>query len=149
MMAKREQITIEAAGREVTFSNPGKVFFPEAGHTKLDLAKYYLAVADAACRHLRDRPTTLKRFVGGAAGDFFFQKRVPQGAPKWLQTTTVRFPSGRSRRYSPASNRPNSTPTPTAAAPAASTPGTPGSQPHSRNRPNTISNTGTWTRYSP
>ena len=95
-MAKREQITIEAAGREVTFSNPGKVFFPEAGHTKLDLAKYYLAVADAACRHLRDRPTTLKRFVGGAAGDFFFQKRVPQGAPKWLQTTTVRFPSGRS-----------------------------------------------------
>src|SRR5436309_5549132 len=96
MMAKREQITIEAAGREVTFSNPGKVFFPEAGHTKLDLATYYVEVAEAACLHLRERPTTLKRFVDGAAGDFFFQKRVPKGAPDWLQTTTVHFPSGRS-----------------------------------------------------
>src|SRR5947207_2765291 len=96
MMAKREQITIEAAGREVSLSNPGKVFFPAAGHTKLDLANYYVAAADATCRHLRDRPTTLKRFVDGAGGEFFFQRRVPKGAPRWLQTTTVRFPSGRS-----------------------------------------------------
>ena len=60
-MAK-EKTTIEAAGREVNLSSPSKVFFPEAGHTKLDLAEYYLAVADAACLHLRDRPST-KRFI--------------------------------------------------------------------------------------
>jgi DNA ligase D len=94
-MAK-EAIAIEAAGREVRLSSPGKVFFPEAGHTKLDLAHYYVEVADAACNHLRERPTTLKRFVDGAAGDFFFQKRVPKGAPEWLETATVKFPSGRS-----------------------------------------------------
>ena len=94
-MAK-EAIEIEAAGREVRLSSPSKVYFPEAGHTKLDLAEYYLAVADAACLHLRERPTTMKRFVDGAGGDFFFQKRVPKTAPDWLETATVRFPSGRS-----------------------------------------------------
>ena len=61
-MAK-EAITIEAAGREVRLSSPSKVYFPEPGHTKRDLAEYYLAVADAACLHLRERPTTMKRFV--------------------------------------------------------------------------------------
>ena len=91
-----EYATIEAAGREVRLSNPSKLFFPETGHTKLDLANYYLQVADAACNHLRERPTTLKRFVDGAAGKFFFQKRVPKGAPEWLQTAVVHFPSGRS-----------------------------------------------------
>jgi bifunctional non-homologous end joining protein LigD len=95
-MAKKEAIEIEAAGRGVRLSNPSKVFFPERGHTKLDLANYYVEVAEAATLHLRDRPTTLKRFVEGAAGEFFFQKRVPKGAPKWLETTTVHFPSGRS-----------------------------------------------------
>ena len=94
-MAK-EAIEIQAAGREVRLSSPGKVYFPEAGYTKLDLAEYYLAVADAACLQLRERPTTMKRFVDGAAGDFFFQKRVPKTAPDWLETATVRFPSGRS-----------------------------------------------------
>jgi DNA ligase D-like protein (predicted polymerase) len=94
-MAK-ETTTIEAAGREVKLSSPSKVYFPEAGHTKLDLAQYYLAVADAACLHLRDRPTTMKRFIDGAAGEFFFQKRVPKTAPDWLETATVTFPSGRS-----------------------------------------------------
>jgi bifunctional non-homologous end joining protein LigD len=93
-----EALTIEAAGREVRLSNPDKVFFPKAGHTKLDLCRYYLEVADAAVVHLRERPTTLKRYVDGAAGDPFFQKRVPQGAPRWLQTATVTFPSGRSAR---------------------------------------------------
>jgi DNA ligase D-like protein (predicted polymerase) len=90
--------TIEVAGREVRLSNPAKVFFPEAGHTKLDLANYYVEVADAALIHLRERPTTMKRFVDGAAGEFFFQKRVPKGSPEWLQTATVHFPSGRSAR---------------------------------------------------
>ncbi len=94
-MAK-EAITIEAAGHEVRLSSPSKVFFSEPGHTKRDLAEYYLAVADAACLHLRERPTTMKRFVDGAEGEFFFQKRVPKNAPDWLQTATVKFPSGRS-----------------------------------------------------
>jgi len=95
-VATKDHITIEAAGREVRLSNPGKVFFPKPGHTKLDLVNYYLEVADAACLHLRERPTTMKRFVDGAGGDFFFQKRVPKGAPNWLETATVTFPSGRS-----------------------------------------------------
>jgi bifunctional non-homologous end joining protein LigD len=95
-VAKGDYITVEAAGREVRLSNPDKVFFPKAGHTKLDLANYYIQAEDAACLHLRERPTTLKRFVDGAGGDFFFQKRVPKGAPDWLQTATVTFPSGRS-----------------------------------------------------
>ena len=94
-MAK-EVIELEAAGREVRLSSPSKVFFPGPGHTKLDLAEYYLAVAEAACLHLRERPTTMKRFVDGAEGEFFFQKRVPKNAPDWLETATVKFPSGRS-----------------------------------------------------
>jgi DNA ligase D len=96
--AKGDHVTVEAAGREVKLSNPGKVFFPEAGHTKLDLANYYLEVADAAVRGLQERPGTMKRFVDGAGGEFFFQKRVPKGAPDWLETATVEFPSGRSAR---------------------------------------------------
>ncbi len=89
-------VMVEVAGREVRLSNPDKVFFPDTGATKLDLCRYYLAVADAALLHLRDRPTTLKRYVDGAAEEPFFQKRVPKGAPAWLQTATVHFPSGRS-----------------------------------------------------
>ncbi len=92
----KEAISIEAAGREVKLSSPNKVYFPGPGHTKLDLANYYLAVSEAAVLHLRERPTTLKRFVNGVEGDFFFQKRVPKGAPEWLETATVHFPSGRS-----------------------------------------------------
>jgi DNA ligase D len=90
-----DHLTVEVAGREVRLSNPGKVFFPELGVTKKDLVDYYLAVADAAVNHLRDRPTVLKRYVDGAAAEPFFQKRVPTGAPEWLQTATVTFPSGR------------------------------------------------------
>jgi len=92
------RIVLEVAGKEVQFSNPDKVFFPEAGHTKLDLCNYYLAAADGALRHLRERPTTLKRFVDGAAGKPFFQKRVPESAPEWLETATVTFPSGRNAK---------------------------------------------------
>ncbi len=94
-MAK-EAIEIEVSGRSVRLSSPGKVFFPELGITKRDLAEYYVAVEAAATNHLRERPTTMKRFVDGVEGDFFFQKRVPKGAPDWLQTATVHFPSGRS-----------------------------------------------------
>jgi DNA ligase D-like protein (predicted polymerase) len=88
-------LILEVAGREVRLSNPGKVFFPEIGVTKLQLAQYYIAVADAALVHVRERPTVMKRYVDGAAAEPFFQKRVPKGAPEWLQTATVSFPSGR------------------------------------------------------
>jgi DNA ligase D-like protein (predicted polymerase) len=89
---------IEAAGREVRISNPQKVFFPQRGITKLDLVRYYLELSGPVITHLHDRPTVLKRFVDGAAGKPFFQKRVPDSAPEWIQTATVQFPSGRSAR---------------------------------------------------
>ncbi len=90
--------TIETAGREVRISNPRKVFFPERGITKLDLVNFYLELADPLINQLRDRPTVLKRFVDGAGRPPFFQKRVPDSAPEWLQTAVVQFPSGRSAR---------------------------------------------------
>src|SRR5438270_8119510 len=93
-----EHTTIEAAGREVRVSNPGKLFFEQAGVTKLDLVRYYLEVADAAIGALRDRPTVLKRYVNGAGEPPFFQKRIPDSAPDWLQTAIVTFPSGRTAR---------------------------------------------------
>jgi DNA ligase D len=95
-MAKKEATEIEVAGRSVRLSSPGKVKFPERGFTKLDLAEYYVAVEEAAVRHLAERPTTMKRFTDGVDGEFFFQKRVPKTAPDWLETATVKFPSGRS-----------------------------------------------------
>jgi bifunctional non-homologous end joining protein LigD len=94
-VAKDNATMVEAAGREVRLSNPDKVFFPKPGHTKLDLVEYYLAVEEAAVNQLRERPGTMKRFVDGAGGEFFFQKRVPKGAPDWLETATFTFPSGR------------------------------------------------------
>ncbi len=97
-MARRTSTTIEVAGRAVRLSNPDKVYFPTIGVTKRDLCDYYMTVADAALAHLRERPTVLKRWVDGVEGEPFFQKRVPQSAPEWLQTATVTFPSGRSAR---------------------------------------------------
>jgi bifunctional non-homologous end joining protein LigD len=93
-----EYEVIEAAGIEVKLSNPGKVFFPERGITKLDLARYYLELADPVINQLRDRPTVLKRFVDGADKKPFFQKRIPDTAPEWLQSAEVTFPSGRTAR---------------------------------------------------
>src|SRR6478736_10265759 len=95
---KGEQVVVEAAGRELRLSNPSKVFFPECGLTKMDLAQYYLLCEEAVVRHLRDRPTVMKRWVDGVNGEPFFQKRVPDTAPGWLQTATVTFPSGRHAR---------------------------------------------------
>jgi bifunctional non-homologous end joining protein LigD len=94
-MAKGDHIMLEAAGREVRLSNPGKVYFPMAGWTKRDLCRYYLDVADAAVVHLRERPTVMKRFVNGIEEEPIWQKRVPQRIPDWMQTATVNFPSGR------------------------------------------------------
>ena len=98
MSSKDTASVVEAAGRELRVSNPGKLFFPEPGFTKLDLVNYYVECEEAVVRHLRERPTTLKRWVDGVGGEFFFQKRVPETAPPWLETTTVHFPSGRSAR---------------------------------------------------
>jgi bifunctional non-homologous end joining protein LigD len=90
-----ERTTLELAGREVPITNPGKVFFPELGTTKLDLVRYYLAVADGVLRGVRGRPMALKRFVDGAAAQAFFQKRAPKSRPEWIETVELRFPSGR------------------------------------------------------
>src|SRR3954469_21839242 len=94
-MAKGEYTVLEVAGREVRLSNPGKVYFPKPGWTKLDLASYYVTMADAALVHVRERPTVMKRFINGIMADPLRQKRVPQHVPEWLQTATVAFPSGR------------------------------------------------------
>ena len=96
--AKAQPAVIDVCGHEVRVSNPEKPFFPDVGLTKIDLVNYYLECEAAVVRHLRERPTTLKRWVDGVGGDFFFQKRVPETAPAWLQTATVTFPSGRHAR---------------------------------------------------
>src|SRR5438046_1723411 len=94
----KAQTAIEAAGREVAITNPDKVFFPRAGYTKLDLAKYYLAVADGALRGIAGRPIVLKRYVHGAEGEPFYQKRAPEQHPAWVETVELSFPSGRTAR---------------------------------------------------
>src|ERR1700682_600807 len=94
MSAPKEEV-LEVAGREVTISNPDKVFFPKTGHTKLDLVRYYMAVAEGALRGIGGRPMALKRFVNGAEGEAFFQKRAPTSRPEWIETVELSFPSGR------------------------------------------------------
>lgn len=90
-------LTVPGPGgdRAVRLSNPDKVYFPELGITKREVVEYYLAVAEPMLRVLRDRPTNLKRFPDGVDGEPFFVKRVPKGAPSWVRTCTVTFPSGR------------------------------------------------------
>jgi bifunctional non-homologous end joining protein LigD len=89
------KMIVEAAGREVAITNPHKTVFPRTGHTKLDLVTHYLAVAEGALRGVRGRPMVLKRFVHGAEGEVFFQKRAPATHPDWIETVTLSFPSGR------------------------------------------------------
>ncbi len=86
---------IEVAGRKVAVSNPQKVYFPRTGHTKLDLVRYYLSVAEGALRGAGGRPMALKRFVNGADQEPFFQKRAPSSRPDWVETVQLSFPSGR------------------------------------------------------
>jgi len=95
---KGNHAIVEVSGQELRVSNPDKLFFPQAGLTKMDLVNYYIECEEAVVRHLRERPTVLKRWVDGVEGKPFFQKRVPDTAPEWLQTATVTFPSGRSAR---------------------------------------------------
>lgn len=93
-----EVVLVEASGREVPITNPGKVFFPERGETKLDLVHYYQAVEEPLLRAMGDRPVLLQRFPNGVGGTSFFQKRVPDSHPEWLQTTTVSTPNGTTSR---------------------------------------------------
>src|ERR1700731_1210980 len=97
-MRKARQAVLELAGREVVITNPDKPFFPQAGHTKLHLVRYYAAVAEGALRGIAGRPIVLKRYVDGAAGEPFFQKRAPEQRPEWIETVELRFPSGRTAR---------------------------------------------------
>jgi bifunctional non-homologous end joining protein LigD len=96
-MAKQaERETIEVAGREVSVSNPDKLLFPEVGYTKRDVAHYYLAVAEGALRGAGGRPNVMVRYPNGVGGEFFYQKRVPNTRPSWIEVVSLRFPSGRS-----------------------------------------------------
>jgi bifunctional non-homologous end joining protein LigD len=90
--APQEVLTID--GRELAISNPGKLLFPEAGLTKLDLVRYYLAVAPGALRGAGGRPNVMVRYPEGIAGEFFFQKRAPANRPDWVEAVQIRFPSG-------------------------------------------------------
>jgi DNA ligase D len=90
-----ETLELTVGGRTVKISNPGKVYFPQRGFTKGDLARYYLSVGGGVLRALRDRPTTLQRFPDGVDGESFFQKRAPKNLPDWIPTGRIAFPSGR------------------------------------------------------
>jgi DNA ligase D-like protein (predicted polymerase) len=92
-MAPSEVLVVE--GREVAISNPRKVLFPQAGHTKLDLVRYYLAVAAGALRGAGGRPNVLVRYPNGVGEEFFYQKRAPQSRPAWIEVVPLQFPSGR------------------------------------------------------
>ena len=89
-----EGVVLDAAGHQVTITHPDKVFFTERGETKLDLARYYQAVAEPLLAAIGDRPVLLQRFPNGAGKQSFFQKRVPENRPEWLQTAVVSTPNG-------------------------------------------------------
>src|SRR5438128_4113001 len=96
MAGKTESEMLTVAGRDVAISNPRKVLFPKAGYTKLDIAKYYLAVADGALRGAGGRPNVLVRYPNGTGSEFFYQKRAPTSRPDWIEIVSLQFPSGRS-----------------------------------------------------
>src|SRR5438270_1261670 len=89
---KSEAVELEVGGRSVRISNPDRVYFSVRGETKLDLARYYLSVGDGIVRALRERPCMLHRFPSGVDGQKVHQKRIPKGAPPWLETVRVHFP---------------------------------------------------------
>jgi DNA ligase D len=88
-------VEIEAGDRIVKVTNPDRVYFRARGETKLDLANYYISVGPGIVRALRERPCMLHRYPGGVDGEKIYQKRLPKGAPEWVETVEVRFPSGR------------------------------------------------------
>ena len=96
MVKKETAEVLSIDGREVRITNPDKLYFSrDVKLTKLDIARYYLSIADGAVRGVRDRPNVLKRFVNGAEGEPFYQKRAPDNRPEWLRIVTLSFPSGR------------------------------------------------------
>jgi DNA ligase D-like protein (predicted polymerase) len=95
MAPRGERVVLEVEGREVAVSNPGKIYFPEAGITKLEVVRYYLAVAEGALRGAGGRPNVLVRYADGIHGEFFYQKRAPSSRPPWIEVVTLSFPSGR------------------------------------------------------
>ena len=95
MPSKPERVVLDVAGREVTVTNPRKVYFPEAGITKLEVVQYYLAVAEGALRGAGGRPNVLVRYANGIHGEFFYQKRAPESRPEWIEVVALKFPSGR------------------------------------------------------
>ncbi|RYY53893.1 MAG: DNA primase, partial [Comamonadaceae bacterium] len=95
MAKSADAVVLEVDGHEVTVSHPGKLLFPDAGLTKLDLVRYYVAVAEGALRGAGGRPCVLVRYPEGVGGEFFFQKRAPTARPDWVDVSTIRFPSGR------------------------------------------------------
>ncbi|HET7697929.1 MAG TPA: non-homologous end-joining DNA ligase [Vicinamibacterales bacterium] len=95
MPSRTDHEIVLAAGREVPISNPRKILIPGAGVTKLDLVRYYLAVADGALRAAGNRPNVLVRYPNGIDGEFFYQKRAPASRPPWIDVVALQFPSGR------------------------------------------------------
>jgi DNA ligase D len=89
---QKESVVLEVDGREVRISSPERVYFSARGETKLDLARYYIAVGDGIVRALRERPCMLHRFPRGVDGEKVHQKRLPSGAPDWIETVRVHFP---------------------------------------------------------
>ncbi|RSN62857.1 ATP-dependent DNA ligase [Amycolatopsis sp. WAC 04182] len=90
-----EPIEVEAGERKVRVSSPDKVYFPARGITKRQVVEHYVAVGKPLLRAIGERPTTLKRYVDGVEGEWFYAKRVPKGAPEWVETAKITFPSGR------------------------------------------------------
>ena len=95
MVKEAASKVLSVEGRELCITNPDKLYFSQARISKLDLVRYYLKVAPGAIAGIRDRPIVLKRFVNGAEGEPFYQKRAPAARPPWLRTVTLSFPSGR------------------------------------------------------
>jgi DNA primase len=86
-------VEVEVGDRLVRITNPGRVYFPARGETKLDLVRYYMSVGDGITRALRERPCMMHRFPSGVSGEKVHQKRVPHGAPPWLQTVRCISPA--------------------------------------------------------
>ena len=98
MPSKTPSEIVKVNGHEVTVSNPQKVLFPQAGHSKLDVVRYYIAVADGALRAAGGRPNVLVRYPNGISGEFFYQKRAPESHPAWIEVVELKFPSGRTAK---------------------------------------------------
>jgi len=97
-MMPTERIMVDVSGRDVEVSHPDKVYFPQRGETKLDLIEYYRAIEGPLLRAVGGRPTLMQRFPNGVGGNSFFQKRVPDNVPEWLNTTVVSTPNGTTSR---------------------------------------------------